>query len=73
MTDEDLARFLEIADDPRWPKVIANLMPETRASYERMAQVEIALKLWEQGLGPRPEGVIVCRDPNYRVSKRRKS
>ena len=62
MTDLELAKFLGIADDERWPRAIAKLDPKKRAMYERMAQVEIESNLWQAGLGPKPEGVIVCHD-----------
>jgi hypothetical protein len=62
VTDLELAKFLGIADDERWPRAIAKLDPKKRAMYERMAQVEIELNLWQAGLGPKPEGVIVCHD-----------
>ncbi len=60
MTDFELAKFLGIDDDERWPKAIAKLDPKKRAGYERMAQVTVELQLWEVGLGPKPSGVIVC-------------
>lgn len=65
MTDRELADFLGISDDPRWPKAIAKLDPVKRAGYERMADVCIELQLWQDGLGPKPQGVIVCAD-NHR-------
>jgi hypothetical protein len=63
MTDLELARLLGIADDARWPRAIAKLPPEKRAAYERMADVFMELQLYEAGLGPKPRGVIICRDP----------
>ena len=62
MTDLELAEFLGFASDKRWPKIIADLKSEKRAIYERMAEVETELHLWEAGLGPLPSGVIVCHD-----------
>jgi hypothetical protein len=61
MTDRELAEFLGIADDPRWPRAVAKLVPEQRARYERLAQVCHEIELYDQGLGPKPKGVIVCR------------
>jgi len=61
MTDAELAVFLGIDDDPRWPRAIEKLDPLKRATYERMAQVETELKLYDAGLGPKPNGVIICR------------
>jgi hypothetical protein len=56
MSDEDLAKFLGLHGDPRWPGVIANLTPEKRAMYERMAWVTDELNA-----GRVPDGVMVCR------------
>src|ERR1700674_251893 len=39
MTDLELAKFLGIADDPRWPAAIAGLSPEKRAWFEQLADV----------------------------------
>ena len=61
MNDRDLAVFLGLGDAPNWRKCIEVLAPEKRAVFERMAQVTIALQLWEAGLGPKPSGVIVCK------------
>jgi hypothetical protein len=66
MTDLQLAKFLGIADDARWPNALAKLSPERRALYERMSDVTIELQLYEEGLGPMPAGVIVCRDHRHR-------
>ena len=62
MTDLELAEFLGIADDQRWPRAIAKLAPEKRVAYERMADVCVELRLWQDGFGPKPEGVIVCHE-----------
>jgi hypothetical protein len=61
VTDAELAKYLGIDDDPRWPRAIAKLDPQKRATYERMAKVEMELKLHDAGLGPMPKSVIVCR------------
>jgi hypothetical protein len=55
-----LAKFLGLADDARWPSAIAKLTAKQRATYERMANVCIELDLWQAGLAPKPENVIVC-------------
>lgn len=62
MTDLELARFLGIADDERWPTAIANLDPKKRVFYERMADVYAEIQLFEAGLGPKPKGVILCHE-----------
>lgn len=66
MTDAELADYLGASDHPdkeQLARFIASLAPEKRAAYERMAQVEFELKLWQAGIGPKPRGVIVCRVP----------
>jgi hypothetical protein len=60
MSDEELAAYLGIVNDPRWPRAIAKLDPAKRASYEHMRQVEMELTLWQEGVAPKPEGVIIC-------------
>ena len=62
MTDAELAVYLGIDDDPRWPRAIAKLEPQRRATYERMADVEMELKVWQAGAAPMPKGVIVCHE-----------
>ena len=62
VTDLELAKFLGIADDERWPRAIVKMDTKTRAAYERLAQVVMELNLWQAGLGPKPKGVIVCKE-----------
>lgn len=57
MSDEELANFLGIGSDPRWPKVISKLTQKQRDLYEHMYWVE-----QELNAGRRPAGVIVCHD-----------
>lgn len=65
MTDAELADYLGITDEPFRDSYIASMDPKRRAAYENMAEVELALSLWVQALGPKPEGVIVCEEPHY--------
>ena len=67
MTDLELAKFLGIADDPRWPAAIAGLSPEKRAWFEQLADVDRKLRLYELGLGPKPAGVILCHQHRRRT------
>jgi hypothetical protein len=60
MSDLELAKFLGIAEDARWPQAIARLDPKKRAAYERMADVCMEIDLYEAGLGPKPQDVILC-------------
>jgi hypothetical protein len=66
MTDLELAKFLGIAEDERWPRAIANLDPKRRATYERMADVCVEIDLWEAGLAPKPARIIVCHEHKQR-------
>ena len=61
MTDLELAKFLGIDDDERWPRAIAKLSQERRAALECMAQVTHELNLWQAGLGPKPRNVLICK------------
>lgn len=70
MSDEELAEWLglmretpEVRD-----KIMASITPERRALYEHMRQVEVDLILWQNGVGPKPTGVIVCEDRHRRCS-----
>lgn len=66
MTDAELARFLGIEGEPKRDALIAALAPDKRASFERMAQVEIEIDLWMKGAGPRPAGVLIDTDRSTR-------
>lgn len=62
MNDDELAKFLGIDDcDPeKVAKYLSSMDPKRRAGYERMARVCDELTLWQAGVGPKPECVIVC-------------
>ena len=60
MTDDELAEFLGIKGKQGCGTILANITPAKRAVYEKMRQVETELHLWQQGVGPKPEGVIIC-------------
>lgn len=60
MTDDELAEFLGIPGAKEREAILAAITPEERATYEDMARVDVELKLWIEGVGPKPEGVIVC-------------
>lgn len=59
MTDRQLAVYLGIINEPDWPGVVAALPTTKRAVYERMATLETEIGLWQDGLGPKPKGVLV--------------
>jgi len=59
MTDRQLAVYLNILDWNNWEEAIKALSAERRAVFDRMADLEIEIDLWSQGLGPKPKGVLV--------------
>jgi hypothetical protein len=66
MTDEELAKFTGLYPDPRWPQAVKKFTPEQRAVFERMANLEMELKLWQDGLGPKPAGVLIDTERSTR-------
>ncbi len=70
MTDEQLAEFIGIAGEPKAQKLIDGLSPEKRALFERMARLETEYKLWQDGLGPKPSGILL---DTVQSTKRRKA
>lgn len=71
MTDEELAFYLcpGNATNPKVVAFVKNLTPEQRAGYETMQTVERQVVLWVEGLGPKPEGVMIDTE---RGTKRRR-
>lgn len=67
MTDPELSLALNLHDEP-WGglRIIANMHPEQRASYERLVHLGDEMNLWSAGVGPKPLGVIVCREHKRR-------
>ena len=70
MSDAELAKFLGIEGEPKADKFIAGLSPEKRAVFDRMAEVENEVALWLEGLGPKPQGVLI---DTVRDTKRRRA
>lgn len=63
MTDDEMATFCGLAqDDPLRGKFVATLTPEKRELFERMANLEMEVALWQDGLGPKPQGVLIDSD-----------
>lgn len=58
MTDEELTKYLHLTPVEA-AIVIPKLTPERRAVYDRMASLETEIFLWENGLGPKPTGVLM--------------
>jgi hypothetical protein len=69
MTDQELAAYLHLTEAEA-VIVIPKLTPGKRAVYDRMKQVEIEAALWIDGLGPKPEGVLI---DTVRATRRRRS
>lgn len=70
MADDEMATFCGLAaDDPLRGKFIATLTPEKRALFERMASLEVEVKLWQDGLAPKPTGVLI--DSERDIKRRR--
>lgn len=59
LTDEELVKWLGIENEPKALQVVKKLSSGHRRAYERMALVYQEIRLWEQGLGPKPKGVIL--------------
>jgi hypothetical protein len=59
LTDEQMVTYLGFGDDPRGLAAVQKLPPEQRALFERMAGLEMEVNLWTEGLGPKPQGVLI--------------
>lgn len=67
MTDEEMATFVGLTpEEENRVGFVKGLSPERRALFERMANVEMEVKLWHDGLGPKPEGVLIDTDRSTR-------
>ncbi len=70
MTDEEMATFCGLSpEEDNWVGFVKGLSPEKRALFERMAGLEMEVKLWQDGLGPKPQGVLIDTE---RSTSRRK-
>lgn len=70
MTDEEMATFLGLRpEEEKRVEFVKHLSPEKRALFERMAGLEMELKLWQDGLGPKPQGVLI--DTEHSTARRR--
>lgn len=61
MNNAELAEYLGIAKARERDAIMAKITPEQRATYEAMKTAEEDIMLWQQGVAPKPKGVIVCR------------
>jgi hypothetical protein len=58
MTDDELLEYLGLPDGPDERLYLARLKPQSRAAYERMHEIEQDIKLWQEGVGPRPDAIL---------------
>jgi hypothetical protein len=68
VNDEELAKWLNITPEEA-AVIIPRLTPERRAAYERMYDTYNEIVLWEAGVGPPPDGVIMCGPKQVRMGK----
>lgn len=68
MTDAELADYLHLTPAEA-VVVIPKLTAERRAIYDHMKQVEIEAALWINGLGPKPQGVLIDTERDTRRRK----
>jgi hypothetical protein len=59
MTDAELGKSLGLTE-AETAIVVPKLAPEKRAAYERLIKLGDDLNLWAAGLGPKPQGVLIC-------------
>jgi hypothetical protein len=60
MTDEEMAIYVGLSpEEEKRVEFVKGLSPEKRALFERMASLEMEVSLWQDGLGPRPQGVLI--------------
>jgi hypothetical protein len=62
MTDAELADYLGISNTPGWENVIRTLTKKQRRGFEALKVAEEDIKLWQEGVGPKPTDVIMCHD-----------
>jgi hypothetical protein len=60
MNDPELAVYLGISGDPDENAIIAKVSPAMRATYEQMKLAEEDIKLWQEGVAPKPTGILIC-------------
>lgn len=67
MTDEEMAAFVGLSpEEENRVGFVKGLPPEKRALFERMASLEMEVKLWQDGLGPKPPGVLIDTERSTR-------
>ena len=61
MDDAELAEYLHLTPTEA-AIVIPKLSPARRAVYDRMKSLETEIFLWQNGLGPKPQNVLMDFD-----------
>lgn len=69
MTDEEMVAYIGLVGNPMGLTVVKDLSPAKRATYERMAILEMELALWQDGLGQKPLGVLIDAEQSVRDRK----
>jgi hypothetical protein len=65
VSDDELLEYLGLPDGQKERAWIARLLWWQRDAYEAMRTKEEDIKLWQAGVGPKPTGVILCKDHKY--------
>lgn len=60
MTDDELLEYLGLPDGPSERLYIATMKPKARAAFTHLRRVEQDIKLWIEGVGPKPTDAILC-------------
>lgn len=71
MTDDELLEYLGLPDSPDERMWIARLLWWQRDAYETMRTKEQDIKLWQEGVGPMPTDVILCKEHDHDTRKNR--
>jgi len=67
VTDEEMATFLGLSpEEENRVRFVKGISPEKRALFERMATLETEVALWQDGLGPKPQGVLIDTERSTR-------
>jgi hypothetical protein len=67
MTDAELLEYLGLPDGPDEQAFVARMPLKLRNFYGRLRETEEDIRLWQQGVAPKPTGVILCHE--HRKSK----
>lgn len=68
MSDAELAEWLGLTAAEA-AVIIPKLTPEKRAMYERMQAKYVEVMLWQEGVAPFPDGVLIDGPRQIRMGK----